>query len=60
MPTVGEHDIREGSTDIASDATSTSSFDQRKSVCLSIAFGSVVTPFEIQRCNYEGSRLLKV
>jgi hypothetical protein len=38
MPAVGEHNVRAGTTDIASDATGTSSFRRAKSVGQSIAF----------------------
>jgi hypothetical protein len=38
MPAVGERNVRAGSTDIASDATRTSSFRREKSVGLIIAF----------------------
>jgi hypothetical protein len=38
MPAVGERNVGAGTTDIASDATSTSSFRWEKSVGLSIAF----------------------
>jgi hypothetical protein len=38
MPVVGERNVRAGTTNIASDATGTSSFRWEKSVGLSIAF----------------------
>jgi hypothetical protein len=38
MPDVGERNVRAGTTNIASDATGTSSFRWEESVGLSIAF----------------------
>jgi len=38
MPAVGERNVRAGTTDIASDATGTSSFGWDKGVGMSIAF----------------------
>jgi hypothetical protein len=38
MPAVDERNVRAGNTDIASDATETSSFRWKKSVGMSIAF----------------------